>query len=160
MPVGVMARVATCMRGPGTSPFCDGFFHVDVGVHGAFGFEVTNRGEAVFKSNARVARAEDSAVRNGILQKLLVIVLRGDVAVEKNVGVRINEAGEDGGFGQVEHFGACRRRGVGRDGDNGVALNEDDHVVETLFTSTVNQMTGSNGDGLLRSRRSCLLFGA
>src|SRR5689334_19288329 len=70
----------------------------------------------------------------------------------------INEAGKDGSFGQVEHFGASRRGGVGRDGNNSVALNEDEHVVERLVGLAVNEVTGSNGDGLFRSSRSCFLL--
>jgi len=73
-------------------------------------FEVTNRGEAVSRACARCAR---EIARYGMESfKAACHSPPRDVAVEKNVGVRINEAGEDGGFGQVEHFGACRRRGV------------------------------------------------
>jgi len=56
-------------------PVCDGFFHVDVGVHGAFGFEVTTWVKPFSRAMRALRAPRSSAVRNGILQKLLVIVL-------------------------------------------------------------------------------------
>ncbi len=48
--------------------------------------------------NLRVAGPEDGAVRDGLLEELLVVIFRGDVALEQHVSVGIDEAGQDGGL--------------------------------------------------------------
>ena len=146
MPVGVMARVATCMRGPGTSPLAMACLDVHVGIHCAFGFKIANRGEAILESDTRVARGENGTIRNRLFEKLLVIIFGSDVAVEKNVRVQIDKAGENGGIRKVNQFDAGWRSGSCGNGDNFVVLDQDEGVVEHLFRFAVDEMAGTNGD--------------
>ena len=88
----------------GDFPVVDGLLDVDVGVHRAFGFDVTQGGEAVGESDLRIACRQNGAVRNRLLEELLVVILRGDVSLQQNVGVSIDEAGKDGGFGEIDHL--------------------------------------------------------
>jgi len=46
----------------------DGVLHVHVGVHGAFGFDVTHGREAVAERDLRVAGGENGAVRMDCLR--------------------------------------------------------------------------------------------
>src|SRR6266478_9561964 len=54
---------------PGDFAALDGGLHVHVRVHGAFGFEVAQRGESVLERDARVARGENGAIGYGLLQE-------------------------------------------------------------------------------------------
>ncbi len=76
----------------------DGVLHVNVGVHGAFGFDVTHGCEAVAEGNLRVASGKNGAVRDGLLEELRVVVFLCDVALQQDMGVGIHESGQDGGF--------------------------------------------------------------
>ncbi len=83
--MGVIARVATCIRGPGTSPLAIAVF--------AFRLQVANGGESMRKCNLCIARGKDRAIRNRFLQQLRIVFLGGDVALQENVRVGINETG-------------------------------------------------------------------
>src|SRR5262249_29938637 len=125
----------------------DGLFYVDVGVHGAFGFQVANCRDAVFEGDPRVAGSENGAIRNGLLEELLVVVGCCDIAVEEDVRVRVNEARKNCGFRKVYHFGALRRRAPWSDGNDGVTLNYYGDVVQNPVVPNVNKMTGANRNG-------------
>ena len=77
----------------GDFPVGDGLLDVDVGVHRAFGFEVAQDGKTMGESDLRIARRQDGAVRNGLLEELLVVVFRGDIPLEQDVGVGITKPG-------------------------------------------------------------------
>ena len=46
----------------------DGFLHVSVGVHSAFGLQVAKRSETVRKRNLGVARSKNGPIRDGLLE--------------------------------------------------------------------------------------------
>ncbi len=148
MPVGVIARVATCMCGPGISPLAMACLTINVGVHCAFGFEVAQHGEAMGERDLRIARRQDGAVRNGLLEELLVVVFRGDIALQQNVGVGIDKAGKDGGLRKIDQFDA-RGRGAARgDAENLVTFDEDESIRNGGIAFAVDQAPGTNGDAL------------
>src|SRR5262249_49875218 len=126
------------------------FFDVDVGVHGALGFEVADGGEAVVESDAGIARGEDGAVGDGVLEELLVVILGGDVAVEEHMSVNIDEAGKHGSVREVNGFDAGWGGAAGSDRDDVVAFNKDEYVVERLVGFAVEEMPGADGDALRR----------
>ena len=128
----------------------DGHFHVYIGVHGAFGFEVAERGEAMVERNARIARGEDGAVGDGLLQELRVVFLGGDVPVQKNVRVGVNKARENRGAGKVDELGAGGGRAARGDGYDFVPFHKNQGVGDRLLTLAVNEFARTNGNALRR----------
>src|SRR6185437_3470529 len=124
----------------------DGGFHVHVGVHGAFGLEVAERGESVVERDAGVAGRDDRAIRDGPFQELLVVFRGGDVSIEEEVGVRVNEAGQHGGVGEINHGGARWRRASGGDGDDFSAGDDDQGIGDGAVAFAVNQFACADGD--------------
>lgn len=96
MPVGVMARVATCILGPGTSPFAMAFLTSVVRVQRSFGFQVSHRCEPVGERSLGVARRQNRPVRDRFLQQLSVVFLPRGVAMQKQMGVCVDKPGESG----------------------------------------------------------------
>src|SRR5262249_61678957 len=69
----------------------DGVADIDIGVAGAFGFEVANHGKAIVERTTSVYRTENSAVLGGLLEELGVVIGSGDVALEQDVGVGVDQ---------------------------------------------------------------------
>src|SRR5262249_32363343 len=88
----------------------DCLFYVDVGVHGAFSLEIANCGESILQADRSVASGQDRAVWNRLLEELGVVIFGGDVTVEEDVSVRVYQAWEHGGLGEVDGFEARRDR--------------------------------------------------
>src|SRR5439155_698301 len=86
----------------------NGPLDVHVGVHRAFGLQVAQRREAVLEREPRVARAEDGAVGDRLVQELLVVRLRRGIALEQQMGVGVDEAREHGELREVDHPSGAR----------------------------------------------------
>jgi hypothetical protein len=93
----------------------------------------------------RALRAPSGAVRNGVLEELFVVVLGGDIAVEKDVGVEVDEAGKNGGVREVDRFDAGRWRAAGRYGNDFISFDKDQDVIERIVALAVDHMPGANG---------------
>src|SRR6266852_3941608 len=91
--------------GPGDDAALDGDLHVDVGVHRALGLQVADGGEAVHQRGARRHRGADGPVGSRLLEELLVVVRRGDVALEKDVGVVVDQPRQERGVAEVDDLG-------------------------------------------------------
>ena len=98
--------MATCIRGPGTSPIGNCHLHIHVRVHRAFRFQVANRGKSMLQRDPRISRAQNRAIRNRFLQQLHVVIFRSDIPVQHHVGVRIHESRQHRVLRQVHHFRA------------------------------------------------------
>src|SRR5438874_8056052 len=71
----------------------DRVLDVDIGIHRAFGLEIANRREAVLEREPRVTRGEDRTIWGRLLEELVFVLLRGDVALEQQVRVRVDMPG-------------------------------------------------------------------
>ncbi len=82
--------------------FCDGVAQSDVGER-AIDADVAHGGEAGFEEDARVGNGLERHFCGGVFE----LVDRIDVALLRavgEVGVAVDEAGEDGGVGEVDRF--------------------------------------------------------
>src|SRR5271157_2842349 len=84
----------------------DGLLDVHIRVAGALGFKVANGGEPVAQGALRGDRAENGAVRRGLLQDLHVIVCGRDVALQQHVRMGVDQAGEADLAAEVDDFRA------------------------------------------------------
>ncbi len=109
-------------------PVGDGLLEINVGVHRAFSFEVAQHGEAMGERDLRIARCQDGAVRNGLLEELLVVVFRGYIPLQQNVSVGIDKTGKDGGLRKIDQFDARGRGAAGSDAENLVTFDQDQGV--------------------------------
>ena len=129
----------------GNQALVDGVANIYVAIHGAFGFDVAQGGEAGFEGAFCAERGEDSAVLPGLLEEDVVVF--GDVScVDHDVGVAIDEAGEDGGLAEVDDVGASGDLDLvgGRDSGDFFALDDDDLIAEHLAGADVEEMTGAD----------------
>ena len=123
----------------------DGCLHVHVRVHGAFGFQIAHGGEPVRQSDVRIARREDGAVRDGLLQELLIVIRGGHISLQQDVRVRVNESRQHRGAAQFNHI-RPRRCGASRcNRNNFVRLDENPGIGDRLVAFAVNQFSGVNG---------------
>ena len=78
------------------------------------------------------------------------------IGARAQVGVAVDQAGEHGGFGEVDDLGACGNlRGVrGLHRLDALALDDDDHVLADVVAGGVEEAAGANvsDDGLRRLR--------
>jgi len=93
----------------------DGGFHVHVGVHGAFGFEIAQGSETVIEGDLGISCGQDGAVGDGLLQELHGVIFFGDVALQKYVRVRVDQSGKDCVVREIEYVGSCGRGASWRD---------------------------------------------
>ena len=112
--------------------------YIHVRVHGAFRLQVANSREAVRKRDVRVARGENRAVGNRLLQQLRVVFLGRDVALQQNVRMGIDESGQYRGFGKVNHFHTGRRAPADGNGGDPVAFNDDQSIFEGLLALPID----------------------
>src|SRR4051812_26695872 len=106
----------------GNDAFVDCLFNADVAVTSAFGFDITNRGEALFECAMRGNNGARGAVSKRMLEQLRVISTLGRIfALQKDVSVRVNEAGEHGGTRKIDHVRTGGNLGGGGVG-NGLDL--------------------------------------
>ena len=142
--------------GAGNFAIVDGFLDVRIGVHGAFGLEIAQRRETVGERDLRIARGENGAIGDGLLQKLRVIVGVGDVALEQNVSMRVRKTGKNRGAREVNKVNARRRRPTRNDARNFVALDKNEGIGNWGITFAVDQAPGANSDALWRDGRRLL----
>ena len=96
--------------GAGDDAPLDRPLHVHVGVHGPLGLQVADGREAVHQGGPGGDGGPDGAVGDRLLEQLLVVVGLGDVALEQDVGVGVDQAGQDGGLREVDDGGVPRGR--------------------------------------------------
>ena len=88
----------------------DGVLDVDVGVHRPLGLEIAHRREAIVQRDLHCLAGAQRAVRQRFLEKLCVVILGGDVALQQRVDVRVDQAGQQRHVAEVDHL---RVRGNG-----------------------------------------------
>ena len=154
-----MARVDDEQPRPGNIAAFNRLLDADVAVARTFGLHVAQRGEALLQRPPRRNRGSCRAQRERRVQNVgVVAALRGIFALQKNVRVRIDQAGQHGVFRQIDHRragGNLRSRRVG-DALDAIAANDDHLIVPRLVGLAVDQRAGTN-DRHLRRRRSRLL---
>jgi hypothetical protein len=111
-------------------------------------FEIPQRGKAVGEGNPRIARSKNGAIGDGLLQKLRVIVLIGDVALEENVSMRVRKTGKNRGAREVNKVNTRRRRPTRNDACDFVALNKDEGIGNRGITFAVDQAPSANSEAL------------
>ena len=111
--------------------------HIDIRVHRALGLEVAQRGESVIEGDPdRAARAE-RAVRHRLAEELFIVIGRGDVALQKNVRVRVDQPRQQrhvtevdglrvGGRGAADRLDAVSAHDDRRRGNDGAATAVDE----------------------------------
>ena len=99
----------------GDDALVDGLLEFDVGVGGALGAEIADGGEARHESGAQVIDGAGGAQGESLVRDLIV---PGSfvVGVEQDVGVAFDEAGEQGGAGEVDDLGVGGVDGGGGSG--------------------------------------------
>ncbi len=102
------------------------------------------------KCNLCIARGKDRAIRNRFLQQLRIVFLGGDVALQENVRMGINETGQHRGLGKVDHFHTRGRAPNRRNGNDFVAFNHDQHVLERFIALSVDQVSGADSNAVWR----------
>ena len=127
-----------------------------IAVAGAFGFQVANSGEALLQSAAGGNGRAGSAIRQGIVQKIYVVAALGGIfALQIDVGVGINHAGQHGGAREIDELGPLRDfgRSPAADACDAIAAHHDHLIAARLAGHAVNQHAGAdNGDALGRWR--------
>ena len=98
-----MARVETA----GDVSAFDGHLDAHISVARAFSLHVAQCGESLFERAARRNRGPRCAKRQRILKQLNVVSALGWVfALQKDVGVRVNQSGKNGSPGEIDERGA------------------------------------------------------
>src|SRR5262249_25433266 len=123
----------------------NGLLDVDVGVHGAFGFDVADGGEAVVERGARRNRGGDGAIRDRVLAQVFVVVRARDVALQEHVRVTVDETGQHGRAAQIDHSRAGRNRSAA-DAFDEVVLDDDGDVILDAIALAVEQMAAPDGE--------------
>ncbi len=59
----------------------------------------------MLQGNPRVAGRENGAVGSGLLEQLVFVFLRRDVALQQEMGVRVDEPGQHGHLAEIDHPG-------------------------------------------------------
>ncbi len=97
---------------------------------------------------ARIARGKDRAIRNRFLQQLRIVFLGGDVALQENVRMGINETGQHRGLGKIYNFHTCGRVPSRRNGNDFVTFNYDQRVLKRFITLSVDQVSGADSNAV------------
>ena len=79
----------------GDDALVDRVAHRDVVVARALGLEVAHRGEAVAEGDLQGAHGAHDAVGRVLLQDLLLVLGGGRVALQEDVGVHVDQAGQE-----------------------------------------------------------------
>ena len=92
-----------------------------------------------------VERGEDGAVLPGLLEEDVVVVRVVRIG-EHDVGVAIDEAGEDGGLAEVDDVGAGGDLDLvgGSDAGDFFAVDHDDLVAQHLAIPDIEEMPGAD----------------
>ena len=140
---------------PGTGDLTaiDRVLDVDIGIHRAFGLEIANRREAVLEREPRVTRGEDRTIWGRLLEELVFVLLRGDVALEQQVRVRVDHAGQHRHLAEIDDAGVgCLPLDLrqGSHGLDAVLFNQNADVGLHLRRAAVDQSTGLDEDRLRR----------
>jgi hypothetical protein len=109
----------------------DRLFDSNVAVACAFGFNITERGEALFERSAHGDGSARGAEGRRVFQDVHVVAAFGRIfSLQEDVGVGIDEAGQNGGFGEIDNGGVGRDlRGGGIAHALDTVAADDDHLV-------------------------------
>ena len=148
-----MKAPATIIRGPGRPAGVDRVAQGDVD-EGAVVADVAHAGEPGVQGVARVAHAGHGLLRAGARQHLGVALPAVDLAHE--VGVAVDQAGQQGRAGQVEDGGVGGRLVRGHDGGDPVTVDDDGAVGEQV-AGRRRRAAARDGRRGCRSRPSALV---
>ena len=81
----------------GNNSLVDRFLHINVGVAGAFGFEIADCGESVIERLAGCTSSEKRTERYGLFQDLFIVIRGRNVSLKEYVGVGVDESGQTNG---------------------------------------------------------------
>ena len=110
----------------------------------------------MLQGDPRVACAEDGAVGDGLIQELGIVVGARHVALEQEVGMRIDETRQHRHLGQVDDAGAARLGldlGHGPHRPDALAVDENPDVGLDLGGPPVDQPARLDQDGWRRGGR-------
>ena len=127
-----MARVADKESRAGNVALFDGLLDADVAVARAFGFNIAQGGEPLLQGAARGDCGPRRAQSQGSMKNIGVVsALVRVFSLQKDVGVRIDEAGQNGFLGEIDDVGAGGYSCAGRVGDtlDAVATDDDDLIM-------------------------------
>jgi hypothetical protein len=129
-------------------PLVDRLPEVNVGVSGSFRLDVADRGETLFQRPSRIHRGQDGPVFRRLLQQLRVVIGPGDVSLQEDVRVRVDQPGEAGATREVDDLGSLGH-GRGHADDLSFRHDEDDILAQRVGVA-VEQAAASQRDRLLR----------
>jgi hypothetical protein len=127
----------------------DGLLDADVAVARAFRLHVAQGREPLLQGAAGGHRGPRGAEGEGLLEELgVVAALRRVLALQEEVRVGVDEAGEDGRGGKVDHGRALRRRSRGgvAHGFDAMAAHEDELIAARRERPAVEQTAGADDD--------------
>ena len=91
---------------PGNDAAVDRVPDIRIGVTRAFRFQITNAREPILQRSSRVYRSQDRPVLRRLLQQLFVVIRCRDVALQKHVRVRIDQARQTCFTGKIDDIAA------------------------------------------------------
>ncbi len=144
-----IARVDDEQPRPGNVAAFDRLLDSHVAVARAFGLDIAQRGEALLQRAPSRDRGPRRAQGQRIFQDVGVIAaLRRIFSLQEDVGVGIDQAGQDGGVRKIDGIGARRNFRAGSVGDafDAIAANHDDLIAARLVRLAVDQNAGANDD--------------
>ena len=132
----------------------DGLLDAHVAIARAFGLDVAQRGKALLQRPPGGNRGPRRPQGQRIFQDVGVIAaLRRVFSLQEDVGMGVDQAGENRGMGEIDQVGARGNFCAGSVGNafDAVAPNHDDLVAAGLVGLAVNQHARANdGDGRRR----------
>src|SRR5215472_13286111 len=135
----------------GNVPGVDGFFESDIAVPGAFGLKIAQSCETLLQSATHGHSCPCRAKRPRMLQQLDVVSAFGGIlTLKKNVGVRVDQAGQNGNLRAEIDYGGIRRCSTFAYAGNAVTPHRDHYVVPDLCGGAVDQVGGTNDCDFLR----------
>src|SRR5207302_4038749 len=124
----------------GNASLVDGLLDADVAVSRTLGLDVADGGESLLQRAARRNGGPRRAIRERILQQLHVITTLGRVfTLQKNVRVRIDQAGHHGHAGEVDDVRAVRDSRGRADALDAIAADDEDLILFRRIGTAVDE---------------------
>ena len=142
---------------PRDDALVDRALDADVAVAGALGLDVADGGEALLQGTARGHDRARHAVRGRVVEQLHVVTAGfRHLALEKDVGVAVDEPGQQGGVAEVEDLRAVGRRlrAARIHRGDAIAADQDLLIVQRPGAGPVDERRGAHHHDVLR-RSTC-----
>ena len=139
----------------GNVTFGDRLLDAHIAVASALGLDITNGREALLERATRRDHRARHAIGGRELEQLHVVAAGcGDLALQEDMSVAIDEAGQHGGGAEVEHLSSGRRRAGTRSVDRGDAITVDQYflVRSRLCIRAIDERARTNDHDVSRCR--------